>query len=168
MGMQGGRRISASMEDQECCWISTATATGIRCRRCRYRFSCKLGTIPLSSSTPRTGHLISTALSCNRASPQQKHTLVDISTWVVNRQPRYLCLLERRGRFPDQQVIFTWWAFLSSKKVQVWPLMVVVPEQPTRSVPLTEQSMGLETVVPLMVASIATPFPAVFTLTGSG
>ena len=66
------------------------------------------------------------------------------------------------------QVIFTWCAFLSYTNEHVCPLIVVVPEHPTNTVPLIEQSMGVKIVVPLIVASIATPFPSVFTLIGSG
>ena len=66
------------------------------------------------------------------------------------------------------QVIFTWCAFLSYTSEHDWPLIVVVPEHPTNKLPLMEQSTGVKIVVPLIVASTATPFPSVFTLIGSG
>src|SRR5579863_6659574 len=78
-----------------------------------------------------------------------------------------MCVSRFDYGFAAGQLICTWRAFLSAVKVQDTPLMVAVPLQPASSVPLTEQSTGVLTVVPSMVASIATPLLSVFTLTGS-
>src|SRR5437016_1227317 len=66
------------------------------------------------------------------------------------------------------QVISTWCIFPLNLKLHVRPLTVVVPVQPAITVPLTEQLIGVKMVVSVIVASTATPFSSVFTLTGSG